>query len=122
MQAYLAITKALSDEARVRALVSLADGELCLCQIIELLSLAPSTVSKHMSILQQAGLVERRKDGRWHYYKLAGDDAPAIVQQALRWTLTSLEQKKVIQCDAETLCCVRSRDREEFTACYSNSC
>ena len=44
---------------------------------IELLGLAPSTVSKHMNILQQAGLVQRRKDGKWHFYRLAGKhDSP----------------------------------------------
>jgi ArsR family transcriptional regulator, arsenate/arsenite/antimonite-responsive transcriptional repressor len=46
---------------------------LCLSQIIELLGLAPSTVSKHMAILHQAGLAETRKDGRWIYYRLAGE-------------------------------------------------
>jgi len=49
----------------------LSGGELCACQIIEMLGLAPSTVSKHMSILRQAGLVETRKEGRWIYYRLA---------------------------------------------------
>lgn len=94
MRNYLAITKALSDETRVRALMCLVGGELCVCQLIDVLGLSPSTVSKHMSILQQAGLVERRKDGRWHYYDLAGEDAPPVVRQALQWTLRSLEHEK----------------------------
>ena len=69
----LNITKALSDENRIRALMMLTGGELCVCQIIEMLGLAPSTVSKHMSILRQAGLVETRKEGRWIYYRLSKD-------------------------------------------------
>jgi DNA-binding transcriptional ArsR family regulator len=60
-------TKALADETRVRTLLSLRQGELCVCQITELFGLAPSTVSKHLSILFQAGLVDSRKDGRWMY-------------------------------------------------------
>jgi len=116
---YLKITKALSDETRVRALMSLAGGELCLCQIIEVLGLSPSTVSKHMSVLQQARLVECRKDSRWHYYRLAGRDAPAIARQALRWTLKSLEGEKLIARDAKALCCIRETDRKELTACYN---
>jgi len=71
MREILSITKALGDETRVRALLSVKDGELCLCQIIEVLGLAPSTVSKHMNVLQQAGLVQRRKRGKWHFYRLA---------------------------------------------------
>ncbi len=117
MTTFLDITKALADETRVRALMSLAGGELCVCQVVELLGLSPSTVSKHMSILQQAGLVERRKDGRWHYYRLAGQDAPPVVREALRWTLGALEGEKTIQADARTLCCVRQKDREEIAAC-----
>lgn len=119
MREFIAITKALADEGRARALAALAQGELCLCQIIEVLDLSPSTVSKHMSILHQAGLVERRKDGRWHYYRLAGPDAPAVVRDAIAWTLKALEHEKVIVSDAKTLCCVREKDREELTACYS---
>ena len=54
MQDIVAITKTLSDESRLRALLMLRHDELCVCQIIEMLCLAPSTVSKHMSILRQA--------------------------------------------------------------------
>jgi len=54
MRDFMRIAKALSDENRVRTLMFLAEGELCVCQIIEMLCLAPSTVSKHMNILYQA--------------------------------------------------------------------
>ncbi len=118
MQSYLTIAKALSDETRVRALMSLRGGELCLCQVIEVLQLAPSTVSRHMTVLQQAGLVRRRKEGRWHYYRLAGKDAPAVVKQALRWTLAALDGETTIAADARQICCVRTMDPAELTACY----
>lgn len=119
MKTYLDLTRALGDEARVRALLALRDGELCLCQIIELLGLAPSTVSKHLSLLHGAGLVERRKEGRWHFYRLAGRDAPPEVRQALRWTLKCLEHEKTILADAKALCCVREKDLNELTVCYT---
>jgi AhpD family alkylhydroperoxidase len=54
--------------------MALWDGELCVCQMIELLGLAPSTVSKHISILRPAELLESRKDGRWIYYRLPVQD------------------------------------------------
>ncbi len=54
MHSFMAITKALADENRIRILLALDGRELCVCQIIELLGLAPSTVSKHMSVLSQA--------------------------------------------------------------------
>ena len=58
MRDLMAVTKALADESRVRILLALKPGKLCVCQIVELLQLAPSTVSKHMSILKHARLVE----------------------------------------------------------------
>ena len=65
---FLNVTKALAEENRLRILLALGVEELCVCQIIELLELAPSTVSKHMSVLKQARMVDSRKDGRWTYY------------------------------------------------------
>ena len=76
MREFMAAAKALADENRVRVLLFLRDGkELCLCQIVEMLGLAPSTVSKHMAVLYQAGLVESRKEGRWIYYRLPASGA-----------------------------------------------
>jgi DNA-binding transcriptional ArsR family regulator len=118
MQRLLAITKALSDETRVRALLALREGELCLCQIIDLLSLAPSTVSKHMDLLFQAGLVKRRKEGRWHYFTLAGREASPTVQKALRWALEALEDEPARRADAQRLCCTKKKDLQELSACY----
>jgi DNA-binding transcriptional ArsR family regulator len=71
MQDIMDVLKALADETRLRALCALRNGELCVCQLIALLDLSPSTVSKHLSILRSARLVESRKDGRWMYYRLA---------------------------------------------------
>ena len=59
------VAKALSDETRVRILAMLSFGELCVCDIIDVLGLAPSTVSKHLSILYQAHLINARKEGKW---------------------------------------------------------
>lgn len=91
MDEFIAITKALSDPNRVRALMALRKGELCVCQIIALLGLAPSTVSKHMSVLRQAKLVENRKEERWMHYRLPDSGANARhVRNALDWLSRSL--------------------------------
>jgi ArsR family transcriptional regulator len=79
MNDVLNVAKALADANRLRALMALGAGELCVCQLIEMLGLAPSTVSKHLSILHQAGLVEVRKEGRWMYYRLPGRGASKAV-------------------------------------------
>lgn len=71
MRDTLDVLKALADENRLRALFALRGGELCVCQLIALLDLAPSTVSKHLSVLRSARLVDSRKEGRWMYYRLS---------------------------------------------------
>src|ERR1035441_9529883 len=103
MREFMNITKALADENRVRMLLALRGGELCVCQITELFGLAPSTVSKHLSILFQAGLVESRKDGRWIYYKLPGNEAPAVVHGAIEWVQKSLDGNPRVADDKRTL-------------------
>jgi ArsR family transcriptional regulator, arsenate/arsenite/antimonite-responsive transcriptional repressor len=120
VRAFLDITKALSDETRVRAMVALRDGELCLCHVVGLLELAPSTVSKHLDLLVRAGLVERRKDGRWAYFRLADRTAPAAVRQALRWALESLGDDATIARDAKRLASLRCCDLKELSACYKS--
>ncbi len=118
MNELLVVTKALSDKTRVRALMSVVDGELCLCQIIELLGLAPSTVSKHMHVLQQAGLVERRKAGRWHFYRLADSTGSPAAQRALKWVVAELRNEPMIVADAKKIRQVRKQDLDALSACY----
>ena len=120
MQQFMAIAKALADESRIRVLLALRDGELCLCQIIDVLGLAPSTVSKHMDVLLQAGLVERRKEGRWHYFRLANHQATPVVRRAIKWSLESLRDEPVVVGDAKKLCCVRRKGLKELSVCYKH--
>jgi len=104
MDDFTAITRALSDSNRIRALLALRRGELCVCQIIEMLGLAPSTVSKHMSLLKNAGLVAGRKEERWIYYRLPGKkEMSGMVQIALNWSFQALESNEAIRRDQAAL-------------------
>ncbi len=103
MRDFLKITKALADENRLRMLLNLQQQELCVCQITELLGLAMSTISKHLSVLYQAGLVNSRKDGRWMYYSLAGREAPEAVREGLVWVKGSLAEDPRAEADAKRL-------------------
>ena len=90
MRDLMLITKALADPNRARMVHALKGGELCVCQITELFQLAPSTVSKHLSILNHAGLVESRKTERWVYYRLPDKTAPVVAREAIGWVQKSL--------------------------------
>ena len=99
----MAITKALSDPNRVRILLALRNGELCVCQITELFGFAPSTISKHLSILHNAGLILSRKSERWVYYRLPDKNAPIAVHDALAWVSKSLTKSDEVADDAKKL-------------------
>lgn len=118
MKEVLGISKALADESRTRVLMFLRDGELCVCQIMEMLGLAPSTVSKHLNILYQAGLVESRKEGRWIYYRLPGKEASTRVRAALRWLLDSLADDPRIAQDDRKAKAVRKMNLEKLCCRY----
>jgi len=64
------IFKSLSDPGRLRILKMLEVKSLCVCEITDVLQLATSTVSKHLSILKDAGFVIEEKDGKWVNYLL----------------------------------------------------
>jgi ArsR family transcriptional regulator len=79
------VSKALGDPTRVRllALISAeARGESCVCDLTEPVGLSQGTVSHHMRILAQAGLVEREQRGKWAYY--------SIVRETLAATATAM--------------------------------
>lgn len=116
MRTLLAITKALADQNRIRILAALhGSGELCVCQIQELLGLAASSTSKHLSILASAGLVEVRKEGRWAHYRIT--DRGEIPQEAgaiVDWICTQSASQKVIVEDCEKLEAILAISPEEL--------
>jgi ArsR family transcriptional regulator len=62
--------KAFSDETRLRILRLLLKRELCICELMEVLQLPQSNVSRHMAYLKNAGLVDDRREAVWVYYSL----------------------------------------------------
>lgn len=64
--------KALSDETRLRIILLLqAEGELCVCDLMAVLGLPQSTVSRHLAYLKRSCLVDTRRQGVWMYYQLS---------------------------------------------------
>ena len=120
MRQIVRTTKALADENRIRIIGVLSGRELCVCQLIELLCLAPSTVSKHLSILKNARLIDSRKQGRWMYYRLADQRVSRANAQAVEWILRSITEtdrflqdnkciEEILKIDPEILCSQQNR-------------
>ena len=114
MKDALRIFGALSDGNRLRILYALRHGELCVCQLIDLLGLSPSTVSKHLSILRDAGLLDSRKEGRWVHYRMADRTVfPIIGKRAPRF-FQSLEKSPTVASDDKRLARIQRMDMEDL--------
>ncbi len=111
MEKTLDMAKALADGNRMRVLAALMEkDELCVCQITEMLQLATATVSRHMSILQNARLVQSRKKGRWVYYSLVAT-FPGLLRQ---WLAESLAESAEIRLDRQNLSTILSCKPDVF--------
>lgn len=66
----VAICKALGDYNRLQITLLLSDGEKCGCKLLEAFDISQPTLSHHMKILCDCGLVKDRKEGKWHHYSI----------------------------------------------------
>jgi ArsR family transcriptional regulator len=77
MKEFIKVTKAVSDPNRVKILKMLQHKRMCVCEIKALIQIAQPSVSKHLKILENAGLVCSEKDGLWvNYYLADGSSSP----------------------------------------------
>lgn len=70
MESAVAFAKAFADPSRLRILALLRKHELCVCELSDALELSQSTLSTHLAVLRDSGVVRTRKDGKWIYYAL----------------------------------------------------
>ena len=74
----IAIARALSDPTRIRVMAALRNGELCVCELVDALDISQSSLSSHLQICREVGVVTTRKESRWIYYSLSARYAPLI--------------------------------------------
>jgi len=98
MERFVAQARAVSDPTRLRMLKLLEGGELCVCDIMEVMGIAQSTASKHLGVLRAAGLVEGRKDGTWTHYRIP-EKARGGVRDFLAFIQTRLNDAPLVKKD-----------------------
>ena len=97
-EAYLARSfKALADENRLRILALLRGGEKCACKLLEELNISQPTLSHHMKILCDAGIVTARKEGKWMHY--------SICEEGCQIAKDSLNEVTTLNCTCEAKSC-----------------
>ncbi|MGM9646921.1 MAG: ArsR/SmtB family transcription factor [Eubacteriales bacterium] len=92
-----AIFKAFSDENRIRIIKSLRSGEKCACKLLEELDVTQPTLSHHMKILCDAGIVVGRKEGKWMHYSISAE--------GVKVAQNCLNELTAINCGCENKSC-----------------
>ncbi len=94
------VFKAFCDETRLMVLEMLQSGEKCACVLLENVDVGQSTLSHHMKILVDSGIVSARKDGKWTYYSICNEGAE-LAKKLLSDLLTRFEN---CSCGGNCLC------------------
>ena len=131
MKEIIELASALGDESRMRILLCLKDSTLCLCHLTEILGLAGSTVSKHLSLLEDAGLIACQPEGKWKYYRWAEGCDGTCAAEALAWVRRHADgdgqskadaaKRSVVLARLNAPCPPEARARVMFL-CTGNSC
>lgn len=114
MRHYLNMVKALASDKRLRILMALRSGELCEGALAELVGIRPSTASRHLVVLTNAGLVESEKRNRWVWYRLAIARRGNLVSETLNWVRASLRGDPQTVQDATRLATLTEPFRAPF--------
>ena len=101
MKSFIKVMKALSDPSRVKIIKMLQHRVMCVCEIHASLGVAQSTASKHLKILEEAGLITFYKDGLWVNYKLSdGSRSPfsaSLIGNLKHWLEDDPEIEKLVK-------------------------
>ncbi len=113
MDRLLLILKALADRNRLRTVAAImSHGELCACQIVELLQIKGASVSRLLGQLVNAEILKSRKEGRWVYYRL--NHSSEVIQPVINWIKKELAGDEYFSHDRKKLLEITSCDREDI--------
>lgn len=111
------ILKALSDPNRLKILDLLSYGEKCACEVLESFNFTQPTLSHHMKVLIDCGLIEARKDGIWNQYKLKVNNANRLVL----FLLNLITEKEACICNIEKYVCKDNSIKDEVKTCNEDN-
>lgn len=115
------IAHALSDTTRLRLLIACLDKERCVCQLVELIDLSNASISKHLAVLRNAGLLESRKEGRWVHYRIPDSPTP-IISEALQMVRHHAMRDEQIRADQHTLAQIDAIDPCDLARMQREGC
>ena len=90
--------KALTDENRLAIMLALQHGEKCGCELLEELNITQPTLSHHMKILADSGLVDYYKEGKWMHYSISADGVRAFREMIGSYARCDCETDSSVSC------------------------
>lgn len=115
MDELISVGKAFADATRVRILAAVRNRELCVCELCDALDVTQSTLSTHLQVIRDAGLVNTRKQGKWVYYSLNPKVTP-LLESIFDFFDRGLKADRTIQSDARKLA-RRLNERKDGACC-----
>jgi ArsR family transcriptional regulator len=103
MRELMKVFKALSDDTRIRLLKLLSERELCVCELMQVLEMTQSRVSRNLGVLKEAGLVKDRRDGTWAFYSLDRKSFNQYAAPMLGLLDVWLNEEEIVKKDREKL-------------------
>lgn len=94
---YAAKFQVLADPLRLKMLLFLRDGEKCVCDIVEVLQIKQPLASYHLKMMVDQGILHKRKEGTWNYYRMA-TDIEGWIQNCCTWITTEDLTGKCTRC------------------------
>jgi ArsR family transcriptional regulator, arsenate/arsenite/antimonite-responsive transcriptional repressor len=115
MEQLVQLYKALSEEMRLRIMMLLTHGELCVCDLMAILDEAQSKVSRHLAYLKHSGMVKSKRDGLWMHYSLK-DSMESVAQAQISFLKRQLTSADWFQKDMKKMEEVKKQKLCETTA------
>lgn len=113
MEEIMKVLRALCDETRLRMLMLIEQEELCVCEVMQILGMRQSRVSRHLNILRDAGLAKARRQGTWMFYRSAAQESPEHHAQMAEALKKWLKDKEIVRRDLARLEeCIADRGRD----------
>ena len=97
------IFKALSDDTRLRVVKLLQERELCVCELMQVLDMSQPRISRHLSVLKNAGLVNDRREGKWIHYSLRKETQGKEIKIFLDAMVVMANDDAIIRADKKNL-------------------
>ncbi len=115
MNELVVVAKAFADPTRVRILSALRGGELCVCELSDALGVTQSTLSTHLQVIRDAGLVQTRRDGKWIYYTVT-PETDQLLGSVFEFFAKAVKNDATIRRDQQQLT-ARLKERKGGACC-----